>query len=101
VQPIFTRECATSGCHDAARARAGLDLSAGAAYGALVGVTATQCSGTKKLVVAGDLAASYLMSKLTGVGMCSGSQMPKAGTSLPAPDLDSITSWICGGALDN
>jgi len=53
------------------------------------------------LVVAGDPGASYVMRKLLGTNLCSGSQMPKAGQSLPQRDLDAIGGWICAGALNN
>jgi hypothetical protein len=41
---------------------------------------------------------SYLVDKLLGTNLCSGSQMPKAGSSLPCAQLDAVRSWICEGA---
>jgi hypothetical protein len=41
------------------------------------------------------------MDKLLGANLCSGSQMPKAGQSLPAGDLAKISDWICQGAKQN
>jgi hypothetical protein len=41
------------------------------------------------------------MHKLLGTELCSGSQMPKAGQSLPANQLALISDWICQGAKDN
>ena len=55
----------------------------------------------KMLVTPGDVSKSYLENKLTGIGMCSGSQMPKAGSSLPAADLAKIRAWICSGAKND
>jgi hypothetical protein len=79
----------------------GLDLSSAAkSYADLVNVAASQCS-TRKLVVPGDPSNSYLMQKLLGVSVCSGSQMPKAGQSLPSKDLQAISDWICSGAPNN
>jgi hypothetical protein len=49
----------------------------------------------------GDVGASYLMNKLLGTNLCSGSQMPKAGQSIPADQLRSISDWICQGANSN
>jgi hypothetical protein len=49
----------------------------------------------------GATAKSYLMSKLTGVGICSGTQMPKTGSSLPASQIAVISGWICAGAPNN
>jgi hypothetical protein len=37
------------------------------------------------------------MNKITGVGMCSGSKMPK-GASLTTTQIDGIRNWICNGA---
>jgi hypothetical protein len=97
VFAIFQRSsCGTSACHGGARPQAGLDLSsASVAQADLVGVTAEQCTG-KKLVLPGDPAQSYLINKLTGVGMCSGSQMPKGKPALSAADIDTIRAWISG-----
>jgi hypothetical protein len=41
------------------------------------------------------------MQKLMGVTLCSGTQMPKAGSSLPQAQLDAIGAWICSGAPKN
>jgi hypothetical protein len=83
------------------RPKEGLSLDAGAAYAELVDVAASQCGGGRKLVKAGDAGQSYLMHKLLGTELCSGSQMPKAGQSLPANQLALISDWICQGAKDN
>ena len=101
VFPMFQAAgCAGNGCHTGgARSAANLDLSTAAAgFAALVGVRTDQCNGGKTRVVAGDTTASYLMAKLTGVGMCSGSVMPKAGGELSAAQLDVIRAWIGAGA---
>jgi hypothetical protein len=76
-----------------------LDLStASVAFGELVSVRAGQCGGSKFLVLPGDPAASYLIAKLTGVGMCSGSVMPKAGSELSPAQIDTVRAWIGAGA---
>ena len=49
----------------------------------------------------GDPDASYLVHKLTGIGMCDGSQMPKGNGALPAAEVAKVVSWICAGALDD
>jgi hypothetical protein len=41
------------------------------------------------------------MQKLLNIDTCTGSQMPKAGQSLPKADLEAISSWICSGAPNN
>jgi hypothetical protein len=99
VQPIFTASCNNAGCHSGARPKEGLSLESGKAHAALVGVASTQCS--QPLVTAGNVAQSYLMDKLLGVDLCSGSQMPKAGQSLPAAEIALISDWICQGANAN
>lgn len=99
VQPILTASCAGTACHDGVGSAAQLDLTEGKAYDNLVGATAFQCDRT--LVVASDLEESYLVNKLTGIDMCSGTLMPKANMALPDDELDVIFAWICGGAADD
>ena len=99
VQPIFTASCNDNACHDGVGSAAQLDLTEGSAYGNLVGATAFQCDRT--LVVGGNLDESYLVSKLTGLDMCSGTLMPKANMALPDDELDVILAWVCGGAADD
>lgn len=82
------------GCHAGAKPAESLDLSsASIAQANLVGVAAQECSA-KKRVLAGDPARSYLVNKLTGSGMCSGSQMPKGATPLSSTELDTVRTWI-------
>jgi hypothetical protein len=88
--------CSDTGCHGGNKPAEGLNLSSKTtAQANLVGVTSDQCT-TKKLVVAGEPTQSYLINKLTGVGMCSGSQMPKGGAAVTAAELDKIRAWISG-----
>jgi hypothetical protein len=101
VQPIFSASCTNAGCHGGVKVAGNLNLTSGKAYAALVGVSTSDCSGSKKRVVPGDPAQSYLMNKLTGVGICTGTQMPKTGSNLAQAQLDTISSWICAGAQDN
>lgn len=99
IQPIFTRSCAVSRCHSGARPQASLSLEAGRAWAELVNVPAS-CGG-HILVVPGSEADSYLMNKLLGVGMCSGSQMPKRDEALPAAEIELVRAWICRGAAND
>jgi len=78
---------------------ANLSLVSAASYAELVNVAA-DCTG-KVLVVPGSVGTSYLVNKLTGVGMCNGTQMPKTGASLSAAELNVINGWICEGAPKN
>jgi hypothetical protein len=97
VYAIFQdRTCGRTGCHAGRTAAEGLDLSTSAkAQAGLVDVASTECT-SKKRVLSGDATQSYLLNKLTGSGMCSGSQMPKGGTPLNNTELDTVRSWING-----
>jgi hypothetical protein len=86
-------------CHGGNRPSAGLDLTTGHAYASLVGVP-SGCSG-RLLVAPGSPSTSYIINKLTGVSMCSGTQMPARGVSLSQSQLDLLRSWICLGAPNN
>jgi hypothetical protein len=100
IQPIFTKNCTQRGCHGSISPKEGLQLISGKAYSNLVGVPSEQCSARLR-VAAGAPASSYLLDKLTNRNVCIGSQMPKAGTSLPQGDIDKIAAWICGGAKND
>lgn len=101
VQPIFTANCAVTGCHTGVAPAQGLNLSAGKSYGALVNVPAVQCTGGTMRVLPGDPAASYLIRKLLGVNLCGGSPMPRNAPTLPAAQIESIAQWILNGAPNN
>lgn len=101
VLPVLTGNCTASGCHTGNRPKEELALDAAVAYDELVGVRTSQCGGERTLVVPGNVAESYLMNKLVGVDMCSGSLMPKAGQDLEAAELALINAWICQGAQEN
>lgn len=97
IHPLF-QGCGTSSCHGGAKPAQGLNLSnSSTAYAALVDVPSTQCSGRLQ-VKPGDPGASYLVAKLTGVGMCAGSIMPKTGAKLSAAQIDEVRAWIGSGA---
>jgi hypothetical protein len=99
VFPIFVRQgCAGNGCHGGARPAESMDLStATVGYAQLVNIASSQCTSRKR-VQPNDVAASYLMNKLTGSGMCFGSAMPKAGGGLTAAELDTVRAWILSNA---
>ena len=101
VQPIFTANCTLRGCHSGLRPQEGLDLTPGRTYAETVNVAANQCRGGQMRIVPGDPSRSYLVQKLMGVNLCFGTQMPKAGVSLPRSELDLIGGWICAGAPNN
>jgi len=96
VQPIFTQNCATSGCHASPEPIAGLDLSEGVAYGNIVGV-ASGGSPAFLRVSPADPDSSLLYLKLTAQGT---SLMPPGG-ALPADGIEAVRTWIEEGAADN
>jgi hypothetical protein len=110
VQPIFSANCASAGCHDGLGAPAGpggpggpggiatsLDLTSGNAYQSLLETTTT-CG---PVVAPGDVQGSLLIGKLTGTNLCNGSQMPKGDPPLAPELIDTIAAWICQGAANN
>lgn len=101
VMPIFEATCATMGCHAGRRPQESLDLTASEAYAALVGVNSTQCDPAIPLVAPGNSSGSYLMNKLLGQDMCTGTLMPKGAQSLTQSQIDTIGAWICSGAPNN
>jgi hypothetical protein len=91
--------CADGACHAGVRPAEGLDLSTAAlGYSKLVNIASGQCA-TRKRVTPNDVAASYLVNKLTGSGMCFGSAMPKAGGGLTQGELDIVRAWILSNAV--
>jgi hypothetical protein len=100
VQPIFTASCANAGCHTGTRPAGKLTLASGSSYADLVNVAASSCS-CRLRVKPSAVSQSYLVNKLLGQDLCSGSQMPKAGSSLPSANLAAINGWICEGAPKN
>jgi hypothetical protein len=104
IQPIFTSQCALSGCHgDSFPDPVGLILSEGKSFGNLVNVPSTEAAGLFR-VKPGDIAASYLVHKLEGTQTSvggRGEQMPFGAAPLPDAEIDLIRSWIEQGAQDN
>jgi len=100
VQPIFTNNCTSGGCHAGMKPAASMSLLSGSSYGAIVNVASSSCTGRLR-VAPGSAPNSYLMNKLTGFDMCSGTAMPKTGSSLSAAELNTISAWICVGAPKN
>ena len=99
---VFTKSCVFSGCHTGAAANAGrLNLTAGMAYGDLVGVAATGpgLDGWKR-VAPSDPAASYLLVALGhGAGpMPVDGYMPINSPAMCEQKIDAIQRWIVAGA---
>jgi len=54
----------------------------------------------RRMVVPGDAAASYLVHKLEGTGIC-GVRMPLGRPALSAAQIAAIRTWIDEGARNN
>ncbi|MSP92243.1 MAG: hypothetical protein EXR79_10650 [Myxococcales bacterium] len=87
--------CVFSTCHKGASPAGGLGLD-GDARAQLVDKAAAG-EPTRKRVVAGDPAASYLMDKLTQAKPAVGDPMPPGG-ALEAERIEMVRSWIAAGA---
>lgn len=100
VQPMLTTFC--TGCHSGGTPSGMMDLSAGKAYAAMVGVNSTGCVSVKR-VMASSSALSYVVGKLNGTpvsGCFMGSKMPVGG-NLSTAQIATVSAWINAGALNN
>lgn len=97
---MIASNCGSAGCHGGSVPSAGLNFSSAAtAFAELVGQASTQCGGAGATLVApGVPASSYLVNKLTGVGMCGGTRMPRGRAAWSASDIELLRDWIAGGA---
>lgn len=94
IQAIFSANCTSVGCHAQPNPEAGMDLSAGASYGAIVGVASLACTGLQR-VKPFDPDNSCLVKRITGAVT---PQMPKFAAPLPDTTITRITRWIQQGA---
>jgi hypothetical protein len=109
-QNVFATSCSFSICHGTPTAAGGLELRDGASHAALVGVSSL-LEPSRKLVVANDVRASFLMLMMhsfppemaTPPGTApKGGFMPKGGGGiLCCQKLDAMERWIMAGALKN
>jgi hypothetical protein len=95
-QRVFAVSCALPGCHAGSNPQAGLDLSPGNAYDALVDVTSVNYPNQKR-VEAGNSGQSVL----TGVLRRQLQPAMPPAASLESAVIDSIAAWIDRGALRN
>ena len=100
IQPIFTGSCGGFFCHSGPHPVAFLNLVEGQAYDALVG-RPSQCADGRLYVDPELPDQSYLVDKLTGVGMCTGTVMPLREALLSTEQMELIRGWICAGAPDS
>lgn len=99
VQPIFTANCAVSGCHAGSSPQQGMDLSSGKAYSNIVNVRSIEIS-TYYRVNPSHSDSSFLYFKVSGNSIA-GAQMPYQRAALSAADVQTIKDWIDQGAKNN
>jgi len=99
VQPIFTNNCAVSGCHAGASPAQGMNLSAGSSHDAIVDVAANE-SQTLDRIEPGSPDESYLYLKINP-SPPSGSRMPLGADPLTDEQIATVNFWIEQGAEDN
>ncbi len=103
VQPVFTANCAFSGCHAGSNPTLGLNLSAGQSHGSIVNVPSQEVPALMR-VRPGRPDSSYLVHKIQGTqGSVGGfgDRMPLGGAPLTATEVATIRAWIAAGALNN
>lgn len=93
---VFSVSCALSGCHAGAAPAGGMNLSAGASYGNIVGVASTE-RGDLHRIEPGDPSRSYLVKKIRGDTDIVGSPMPLVGSITPA-QRQLVIDWVRRGA---
>ena len=98
IQPIFSSNCAVSGCHNST-ASEGLILLEGQAYANIVNIDSRQ-DQAKKLVLPADATNSYLVMKIEG-RQTSGSRMPLNRSALSDIRIQNIKNWVNRGAKNN
>jgi hypothetical protein len=103
IQPIFTANCALSGCHAGTLPQQGQNLSEGVAYQNIVNVASSERPGMKR-VLPFQPDSSYLVHKIQGTQLSvggSGERMPLGGAALTQSQIDIIRAWILAGAKNN
>jgi hypothetical protein len=98
---VLKLSCSSSYCHGSGAGAGGwaFKTDQAATYAQLVGPTSGACSGLKK-VEPGQPTKSSLYLKLRGSfeGVCTGERMPQGGSPVTAAQLETVRSWIAGGA---
>jgi hypothetical protein len=92
VAPILARSCGGGDeCHSVPTRESMLGTSLGE----------DNCDLAAVDVFPGSLDKSYLMHKLTGVGMCPSTSTMPLGSMLGQDDIQTFADWICEGAPAN
>lgn len=99
VQPIFSANCALSGCHAGSNPAEMQNLSTGQTFLNVVNVPSQEVPALMR-VLPGQPNSSYLVHKIEGT-QAVGDRMPQGGQPLSANQIAIIRSWITKGALNN
>jgi hypothetical protein len=92
IAPILTTSCGGGEeCHQAPTRESMLGTTLGE----------DNCDLAAVDVFPGSLDKSYLMHKLTGVGMCPSTNTMPLGSMLPQAEIQTFADWICEGAPAN
>ncbi len=98
---VINPNCLSAGCHNPQSAAAGLVLSEGSSFDALVGADPTNpqalAEGLSR-VAPFDLDNSFFLRKLEGPGPGEGSQMPLGADPLSNELVSLVRDWIAAGA---
>jgi hypothetical protein len=103
VQPVFSGNCALSGCHAGASPAQGMNLGAGQTFASVVNVASLELPSMNR-VTPNQPDNSYLVHKVQGTHLGvggSGSQMPLGRSPLSQGEIDLIRAWIEAGARPN
>ena len=99
IEPIFTNNCTSRGCHVSGYTPGGLNLEVGNSFNEITG---TNTTNNAPLVIADSPDISPLIWKLEGVdnngNPVFGSRMPLTGQLLSQSTINSIRDWISEGA---
>ncbi len=99
IQPLFTTNCALSGCHAGAEPQDGMSLEPGKAYANIVNQPNIEF-GNYLIVKPFYPDSSYLYFKITG-NPIAGPRMPYGKAPLDSSDIQTIKDWIDQGAKNN
>jgi len=104
IQPIFTVNCISLGCHIGPTPQQGMDLTSGESYAHIVGVASMELNSMLRINPQNP-STSYLFQKVSGTHLTvggTGDRMPPP----PRPALDDdeielLRIWITEGAMNN
>jgi len=99
VQPIFTQNCALSGCHSGPQPQDGLNLGAGSSYSQIVNVPCVDVPGYL-IIKPFKPDSSFLYLKIMGSPVA-GIRMPYQRAPLDSDLIATIRNWINQGSPNN